>query len=115
MRTGNVLTRSVLTGARLDAGYFLSPAVAAGERLVLLKAAGLTTVTIGGTDGLGSVRPTTRPKRAYAAAGEQGGVPSLRPYDVFDYLPQAADILAPGVSADVLKPTRGTILQTCSG
>lgn len=115
MRTGNVLARSVLTGTRLDAAYFLSPGVAATERLAILKAAGLKTVTVGGTHGLGTVRPTTRSKRVYAAPGEEGGVPYLRPYDVFDYLPQAADMLAPGPASEELKPRRGTILQTCSG
>lgn len=44
-------------------------------------------------------------------------MPYLRPYDVFDYLPKAADLLSKTASKGIthLMPTPGTILQTCSG
>ncbi|OZG26372.1 hypothetical protein BH683_023650 [Williamsia sp. 1138] len=52
----------------------------------------------------------------YAAPGEDS-IPYLRPYDVFDYLPQPADFLSRSGSTDLerLVPQVGTILQTCSG
>lgn len=111
-----VRARFAFSKRRLDVNYFLSPGVRAEERLVLLKAAGVLTRTVGGPGGLGRVVPTTRSKRVYAAPGESA-VPYLRPYDVFDYLPQAADLLSrtgnPGVTA--LQPEPGCLLQTCSG
>lgn len=52
----------------------------------------------------------------YAAQGEES-LPYLRPYDVFDYLPQPADQLSKSGSIgwEGLVPNEGTILQTCSG
>jgi hypothetical protein len=52
----------------------------------------------------------------YAGPGEES-VPYLRPYDVFDYLPQTADLLSKSGSPNVeqLMPEPGCILQTCSG
>lgn len=84
--------------------------------MVLLKAAGTRFSRVAGEYALGSVSPTTRTKRVYAAPGEEA-LPYLRPYDVFDYLPQAADMLSVAGSKglDRLTPTPGTILQTCSG
>jgi hypothetical protein len=54
--------------------------------------------------------------RAYAAPDEPG-LPYLRPYDVFDYLPIGDDRLSYGRNEDLdkLVPTPGMILQTCSG
>ena len=54
--------------------------------------------------------------RAWAAPAEQG-IPYLRPYDVFDFLPTAADRLSIGRNQNVeaLQPRPGTLLQTCSG
>jgi len=55
-------------------------------------------------------------RRAYAATAEPS-YPYLRPYDVFEYLPTAADHLSAtrnrGIESYKLK--RGMILQTCSG
>lgn len=101
---------------RLDAKFHCSPGVQANEHMVLLKAAGTRFRRVAGEDALGSVSPTTRTKRVYAAPGEEA-LPYLRPYDVFDYLPQAADMLsvAGSNSLDRLTPKPGTILQTCSG
>lgn len=111
-----VRARSVRAGRRLDAQYFCAPGVQAAERLVLLKAAGVPTRPVAGPGGLGTVLPTTRTKRVYAAPGEEY-VPYLRPYDVFDYLPQEADRLSLSDSPGVLSllPDVGSILQTCSG
>ncbi len=54
--------------------------------------------------------------RTYATADEPS-VPYLRPYDVFDYVPTAAERLSltRNASVDDLRLTEGTILQTCSG
>jgi hypothetical protein len=96
--------------------YHCSPGVLANEHMLMLKAGGFELRAIAGEGGLGYVAPTSRTKRVYAAAGEES-VPYLRPYDLFDYLPQAADLLSKAGSSglDRLTPTPGTILQTCSG
>ena len=101
---------------RLDAKYHCAFGVQAAEQLILLKAVGVTTRTVSGEGGLGWVAPTSRTKRVYAGPGEEH-VPYLRPYDVFDYLPQTADLLSKSGSPGVeqLKPEPGCILQTCSG
>jgi hypothetical protein len=111
-----VRTRSILRRHRLDAQYFLSPGVEAEERLVLLKARGARAQTLGGPGGLGTVSALGRSRRVYAAAGEPS-IPYLRPYDIFDYLPVAADQLSAKLEYGVsnLMPNSGTILQTCSG
>lgn len=113
MITATISARSVQLSQRLDAHYFLAPGALAAERLLLLKAAGVPTVRIGGTGGVGGVQPTSRTKRVYAGWGETG-VPYLRPYDTFDYLPQPADTIALE-TADGLVNDPGVILQTCSG
>ncbi|MHB8868395.1 MAG: restriction endonuclease subunit S domain-containing protein [Thermoleophilia bacterium] len=97
----------------MDAHFFLSAGALAAERLLLIKMSGVTTRPVAGEGGYGIVRPTTRTKRVYAGSREEG-TPYLRPYDVFDYLPRAADVLA-SETAGNLRPAEGTILQTCSG
>lgn len=116
MKSSQLQSLTIKSSARLDAKYFLSPGVLAAERMRLLQSAGVAVRRVGGEGGFGSVAPTTRTKRTYAGEGE-AGVPYLRPYDVFDYLPQPADLLSKSGSEGVqaLLPTEGTILQTCSG
>ena len=111
-----VRARIAFADGRLDAKYHCSPGVRANENMVLLKTAGADLRPVGGPGGIGTVGPTSRTKRVYAASGEESA-PYLRPYDVFDYLPQAADLLSTAGSPDVgrLMPKPGTILQTCSG
>jgi hypothetical protein len=112
----SVRAKLAFADGRLDAKYHCSPGVLARERMLLLEAAGADLRPIAGSGGLGSISPTTRTKRVYAALGEES-VPYLRPYDIFDYLPQAADLLSKTGSAGLeeLVPEVGTILQTCSG
>ncbi len=100
---------------RLDAHYFTSAGVAASERLAVLEAGGAATVRLGEA-GVARVWDPPRFARAYAAPLEPG-MPYLRPYDVFDYLPVPADRLSRLRNDDLdrLTPTPGTILQTCSG
>lgn len=116
MKFETVRARTAFARGRLDAKYHCSDGVAASERILQLKAQGFKTRTVAGEGGYGSIGATSRTKRVYAADGEIG-VPYLRPYDTFDYLPRAADVLSVSGSANVqtLMPAAGTILQTCSG
>ncbi|GGP91866.1 hypothetical protein [Streptosporangium pseudovulgare] len=111
-----VRAKLAFADGRLDAKYHCSPGVQANEHILLLKEGGAELRPLAGEGGLGYVSPTSRTKRVYAAAGEES-IPYLRPYDVFDYLPQAADLLSKAGNADFgrLMPKPGTILQTCSG
>ncbi len=65
---------------------------------------------------LGAVWDPPRFARAYAAPLEPG-LPYLRRYDVFEFLPEASDRLSRLRNEDLerLTPAPGTILQTCSG
>src|SRR5690606_17645307 len=83
---------------------------------LVLEASGAELRPVAGKGGLGRVGATSRTRRVYAAPGEES-MPYLRPYDVFDYLPQPADQLSKSGSAGLqrLMPEVGTILQTCSG
>lgn len=112
-----VSSRSIRANRRLDCKYFLSPGTQAAERLAVAKASGVELRLIGGTDGIAEeVWAPKRFRRAYAAPGEDG-VPYLRPYDVFDYVPQAADFLSRFRSSNLreLMAPQGALLQTCSG
>ncbi|SDU16801.1 restriction endonuclease subunit S domain-containing protein [Jiangella alkaliphila] len=113
-----MITTTIRLGAtdaydRLDAHFFTSPGVAASAQVAALSAAGVEVVRVGD---VANVWDPPRFARAYAAPDEDG-VPYLRPYDVFDFLPAPADRLSrqrnPGV--EDLVPRDGTILQTCSG
>lgn len=111
--TVTVGSSSILTNDRLDAHFFTSPGVAAGERVKLLRSAGVEVAEIGD---LARAWDPPRFARAYAAPAEPG-IPYLRPYDVFDYFPVATDRLSIGrnTGTEKLVPSPGTILQTCSG
>jgi hypothetical protein len=82
----------------------------------MLENAGVEMRPLVGEGGLGTIGQASRTKRVYAAPGEES-VPYLRPYDVFDYIPEPADQLSRSGSKglDRLTPEPGTILQTCSG
>ena len=111
-----VRSQVAFSEGRLDAKYYCSPGVLANERVQMLGASGVVLRTVGGDGGLGQVGATSRTRRVYAAQGEES-LPYLRPYDVFDYLPQPAGQLSKSGSAGLesLMPEVGTILQTCSG
>jgi hypothetical protein len=113
VNVATVRSRAVPAYDRLDAHYFTSPGVAASERLAVLEAAGAPTERLGD---LAAVWDPPRFSRAYAAPLEPSA-PYLRPYDVFDYLPEASDRLSRlrNVDLERLTPPAGTILQTCSG
>jgi len=113
MNVTTIRSRSVLVNDRMDAYFFTAPGVAASERLAMLEATGMNTVRLGD---VARVWDPPRFARAWAALAEPG-IPYLRPYDVFEFLPTAADRLSIGHNRDVdaLRPSPGTLLQTCSG
>jgi hypothetical protein len=108
-----VRSRSVLAYERLDAHFFTAPGVAAAERVAFAEAAG---VPVRRVADLGAAWDPPRFARVWATRSE-AAVPYLRPYDVFDVLPTAAEHLSvdrtPGLKRLQLRP--GMILQTCSG
>ena len=116
MIIASVRSQAAFSEGRLDAKYHCSPGVLASERMQMLGASGAELRSIGGAGGLGQVGASSRTRRVYAAQGEES-LPYLRPYDVFDYLPQPADQLSKSGSTGLegLMPEVGTILQTCSG
>jgi len=101
---------------RLDAGYICSPGTQAQERIVVAQARGLNVLTLGGSNGIADIWAPNRFTRAYASSSEPS-VPYLRPYDVFEYLPQAADYLSVERTKqlDRYRLEAGMILQSCSG
>lgn len=111
-------TQATLLGSlgRLDAWYFLAPGASASRRLARARAAGLSTLQIGGESGAGRVWQPSRFKRAYAARGEES-VPYLSPHDAFQYLADDTERLSlrRSENLDRYRITRGQILQTCSG
>lgn len=113
MNITTIRARSVLVNDRLDAYFFTAPGVAASERLAMLEATGMETVRLGD---VARVWDPPRFARAWAAPAEPG-IPYLRPYDVFDYLPTASDQLSVDRNSGVenLRPSPGSLLQTCSG
>ncbi len=113
MNITSVRSRSAVVNDRLDAHFFTASGVAASERLAMLEATGTETIRLGE---IARVWDPPRFARAWAAAAEPG-IPYLRPYDVFDYLPTATDQLSVDRNSGIqqLRPTPGTLLQTCSG
>jgi hypothetical protein len=102
---------------RLDAQSHLSGGVAVRDHLADLEEAGdVEQRPLGGDDGLGAVWQPSRFKRIYAT-GDEAAVPYLRPYDVFEYLPEPASHLSVARTEDLAsyRLATGTILQTCSG
>ena len=116
MKLQTIASESLARAGRVDAGYHLAPGQLAAARLELARAAGVPLQKLGGADGVARVWSPNRFKRAYAAPGEES-VPYLRPYDVFNYLPEPADFLSATRTAhlDTYRLRRGMILQTCSG
>ncbi len=116
MKILTVLAHQLKSAKRVDAHYFLSPGVQAAQKIQAVKDAGIVCRRLGGSNGFAKVWAPGRFKRSYAAPGESS-VPYLRPYDLFGYLPKAADLLSikRTKNLDKYKLTPGMILQTCSG
>lgn len=105
--------KSVAKTKRLDAAYFNSPGVSAALRLDALSSGGTKSFKI---DDVGSVEHVTRFKRVLAAS-EEPSEPFLRSFDVFEYLPEPADLVSVSRTPDLdtLKIEPGVILLTRSG
>lgn len=113
-RATTARSRAIQSYGRLDANFYTSPGVAASEKVGLLEATGRPVTAL--RDVTERIWDPSRFARIYATSREPS-VPYLRPYDVFDFLPVAADhlSLARNASVEDLRLRPGTILQTCSG
>jgi hypothetical protein len=113
MKARAINARSLQANHRLDAKYFLSPGTQAAERLAIAHAAGILLRPL---SELAEIWAPARFKRSYASPGEEAKG-YLRPYDIFDYVPQAADLLSVKRSYNLmnLMAPVGALLQTCSG
>lgn len=108
-----VPARAVARATRLDATYFTAPGVLANTRLETLSGSGAETFKI---DDVGDVEHVTRFKRVLAAPDEPS-VPFLRAFDVFEYMPEPADLVSERRTPDLdtLRVEPGVILVTRSG
>lgn len=115
MKIDTLRATDLLKTSRLDSAYHLSSGKHATATLLSAREKGLAFRQLG-EGGIGNVWQPNRFKRAYAAPREKS-LPYLRPYDVFEYLPVAADFLSVrrnrGIDTYLLKA--GMILQSCSG
>jgi hypothetical protein len=112
----SVRSRFLYSDDRLDANYYTSAGTEAAEVVALAQDNGVAYVVLGGPSGVAHVFAPKRFRRVYAAPGEVS-VPYLRPYDIFEYLPSAADNLSVTRTGDLdsYRVQAGDILQTCSG
>lgn len=111
MKCANADSSTLRENSRIDAKYYLSPAMR-------IKASIKTGGNVTG-ERLGDYAHVFQPsrfKRVYAVPGESY-VPYLRAYDVFEFLPPEADRLSVARTAklDSYRIQAGDILQTCSG
>jgi hypothetical protein len=116
MKVGTISATSLTTHARLDSRYFLSPGIKAAERLARAKVGGVSCVPLGGESGVARIWQPNRFGKVEASPGEDR-IGYLRPYDVFEYLPRAADFVSLRRSGEIeqCKLTRGMLVQSCSG
>jgi hypothetical protein len=100
----------------MDARYFLSPGYQAAMRLAAAKSSGLKTFRLGGKGGVAKVWKPQRIGFARAAPGEPSA-PYIRPYGMFQYLPQPADMLSRRRNQKLSEYLieQGIVLQTRSG
>jgi len=117
MKTMVVKASTLRTAGRLDCWYFLSPASSTVAAVEAARRRGVRTERLGGSDGIAErVLHPNRYTRALAANGELS-LPYLRPYDVLNYYPEAADYVSQDRTEN-LKDYQlkvGQILQTRSG
>ena len=113
MRISALSAATVAKATRLDADYFTAPGIVAVDRIETLTRSGVDTFTIAE---VGEVEHVTRFKRVLAAS-EEPSLPFLRAFDVFEYLPEPADLLSKGRTPDLatLLIEPGVILVTRSG
>ncbi|MEW6304903.1 MAG: hypothetical protein AB1705_15625 [Verrucomicrobiota bacterium] len=117
MKTMAVNAGTLRTAGRLDCWYFLSPASSTVVAVETARQRGVRIEQLGGSHGVAErVHHPNRYTRALAANGEPS-LPYLRPYDVFNYYPEAADYVSAGrtENLDDYHLKSGQILQTRSG
>jgi hypothetical protein len=116
MKVETISATSLTSHARLDSRYFLAPGIKAAERVGRAKARGIPCVPLGGKNGVARIWQPTRFSKTEASQGEDQ-IGYLRPYDVFEYLPRAADFVSVKRSGDIerCKLKRGMLVQSCSG
>src|ERR1044071_8875304 len=116
MRVETISSASLISHARLDSRYFLAPGIKAAERVARAKARGIPCVPLGGKNGIARIWQPTRFSKTEASPLEDQ-IGYLRPYDVFEYLPRAADFVSVKRSGDIerCRLKRGMLVQSCSG
>lgn len=117
MKTTAIKLDDFKRAGRMDCWYFLSPARDAIESLRGAEQLGAQSLKLGGPGGVASrVRHPKRFTRPLAAAGEPA-LPYIRPYDLFNYYPEATDSISRYRTKwlDDYKLKVGQILQTRSG
>lgn len=117
MKTSTVTAEALRVAGRLDCRYFLSPPDLVAPTAQPGREVAGRIERLGGPGGIADriYRPA-RASRALAAEDEPS-LPYLRPYDVFNYYPEAANYVSKG-RIENLEDSRlraGQILQTCSG
>ena len=117
MKVTVVSASTLMAAGRLDCSYFLSPANSIVNVVESARQSGSWIKHLGGVNGISErVYQPNRCARALAANGE-ANLPYLRPYDVFNYFPEAANYVSQkrteNLNEHQLKV--GQILQTCSG
>lgn len=115
MKVLSLPSKALRSSGRLDAKFHLSEGSNVAVRMAKLHGK-VEFRPLGGDGGIGSAWSPGRFKRVYAVQSEDA-VPYLRPYDVFSYLPRAADWLSATRSPDIddYRIREGMILMTCSG
>ncbi|MGB7591217.1 MAG: hypothetical protein WBO19_08255, partial [Terriglobia bacterium] len=116
MKVETVSAALLTNHARLDSRYFLAPGIKAAERVARAKMRGVPCAPLGGKDGIARIWQPTRFSKVEASPCEDQ-IGYLRPYDVFEYLPRAADFVSVKRSGDIerCKLQRGMLVQSCSG
>jgi hypothetical protein len=116
MKVETVSAVSLSTHARLDSRYFLAPGIKALERVERAKQRGIPCVPLGGKNGIARIwKPSGF--RKVEASPRESKIGYLRPYDVFEYLPRAADFVSVkrAGKTEAARLKRGMLVQTCSG
>jgi type I restriction enzyme, S subunit len=93
VKVDTVYISDIVISGRFDSEFHLSTRIQGQRRIANAARRGIQLKPLGGADGLAEVFQPSRFKRIYAQPREPS-VPYLRPYDVFDYLPVAADYLS---------------------
>lgn len=117
MKTMVVRATTLREAGRFDSWFFLSPARSTIELVESARRRGAEFRRLGGLHGIAErVCHPPRYTRALAAEGE-ASVPYLRPYDVFNYYPEAADhvSLRRTENLQTYQLRAGQLLQTRSG